>query len=59
MVKEATLAARAQGLAPEGDGWFVLSARDAAWETGEFGAYTRFEGDARFGQVGTSGGSPA
>jgi glyoxylate utilization-related uncharacterized protein len=52
MVTEATLAARAEGLAPQGEGWFILNARDAAWETGEFGAYTRFEGDARFGQVG-------
>jgi hypothetical protein len=31
MVTEATLAARAQGLAPRGEGWFVLNARDAAW----------------------------
>jgi uncharacterized cupin superfamily protein len=52
MTTEATLAAQAQGLAPQGEGWFILNARDAAWETGEFGAYTRFEGDARFGQVG-------
>ena len=37
---------------PKGEGWFVLNAREARWLEGDFGAYTRFEGDARFAQVG-------
>ena len=33
--------------------WFVVNARDARWLDNEkFGAYTRFERDARFEQVG-------
>lgn len=49
---EAPLESAGAGLAPEGDGWFVLSARDARWQEGDFGAFTRFEGDARFQQLG-------
>jgi uncharacterized cupin superfamily protein len=37
---------------PRGDGWFVLNARDARWLEGHFGAYTRFEGEARFPSIG-------
>lgn len=37
---------------PAGDGWFVLNARDARWLDGHFGAYTRFEGEARFPRLG-------
>ena len=37
---------------PRGAGWFVLNAREARWRNGEFGAYTRFEGEPRFEQVG-------
>ena len=33
---------------PGGEGWFVLNAADARWLGDHFGAYTRFEGDARF-----------
>jgi uncharacterized cupin superfamily protein len=41
------------GLVPEGDGWFVLNARDARWLDGTLGAYCAWEGpDARFPQVG-------
>lgn len=43
---------RAHGRAPAGDGWFVLNAGDAQWLDGVFGAYTRFEGDVRFPQIG-------
>ena len=52
MSHEARIVPAARGLAPSGDGWFVLNARDAAWLTGAFGAYTRFEGDARFADLG-------
>ena len=49
---EAPLTPRQHGKAPEGPGWFVLNAAEASWLTGAFGAYTRFEGDARFEQFG-------
>jgi len=52
MVPEAPLQPAEGGLVPEGEGWFVLNARDARWLDGQFGAYTRFEGDARFPQLG-------
>jgi uncharacterized cupin superfamily protein len=50
--REATLRRTATGLVPQDDGWFVVNARDAAWKDGDFGAYTRFEGDARFPSIG-------
>ena len=42
------------GLAPSGEGWFVLNAKAARWLDGDFGAYTRFEGDVRFPSVGVN-----
>src|SRR5215217_3445419 len=55
MVPEAKLKQYEGGLAPEGEGWFVVNAREARWFDHEiFGRYTRFEGDgdARFSEVG-------
>ena len=52
MTGEAPLNDAGCGKAPEGDGWFVLNAREARWLDGDFGAYTRFEGDTRFPQLG-------
>jgi uncharacterized cupin superfamily protein len=52
MPEEAPLRRTEGGLVPEGAGWFVLNARDARWLTGDFGAYTRFEGDSRFPELG-------
>ena len=52
MVPEAPLEPGEGGHAPRGEGWFVLNARDARWLEGHFGAYTRFEGDARFPSIG-------
>jgi uncharacterized cupin superfamily protein len=52
VVPEAPLEQTEAGLVPRGEGWFVVNARDAAWRDGPFGAYTRFEGDARFPQLG-------
>jgi uncharacterized cupin superfamily protein len=52
MVPEAPLERVGEGLAPTGEGWFVVNAREARWLEGDYGAYTRFEGDARFGQLG-------
>ena len=54
MVPEAPLERTDGGLAPKGEGWFVVNAREARWLTGDFGSYTRFEGpeDAKFPQIG-------
>jgi uncharacterized cupin superfamily protein len=42
------------GSVPEGDGWFVLNAKDARWIDGKLGKYTGFEGKgaAQFPQLG-------
>lgn len=41
------------GLVPEGEGWFVLNAREASWLDGDLGRYCGFEGrGARFPQLG-------
>jgi len=52
MVPEAPLERQEGGLAPNGEGWFVLNVRDARWLTGDFGSYTGFEGEPRFPQLG-------
>jgi uncharacterized cupin superfamily protein len=52
MVEEVPHVRTPAGLVPDGEGWFVLNAREALWREGDFGAYTRFEGDARFPQIG-------
>ncbi len=44
----------AAGLVPDGEGWFVLNARDARWLVGVFGAYTRFEGEHPFASLGVN-----
>ena len=45
MVQEAGMERRAGGVVPEGDGWFVVDARDAEWMHNEqFGAGVTFEG---------------
>ena len=52
MPKESRLEQTPGGKVPEGAGWFVLNAREARWLTGDFGAYTRFEGEERFPHLG-------
>jgi uncharacterized cupin superfamily protein len=52
VIPEARLERTDGGLVPAEAGWFVLNARDARWLEGDFGAYTRFEGDSRFPQIG-------
>ena len=53
MTEARIVAAEEGGRAPDGDGWFVLNAKDARWLDGELGKYTGFEGkDARFPQLG-------
>ena len=46
MVEEARLEEQASGLGPATEGWFVVNVRDAAWETGPFGAACFFESEA-------------
>ena len=53
MVPEARLESTEHGLTPEGDGWFVLNAREARWRPAEGrGAVCMFEGEPEFPQVG-------
>jgi uncharacterized cupin superfamily protein len=55
VVPEAPLTPTGHGLAPEGEGWFVVNAREAAWEHNEpgfGGSYTCFEGESRFPEIG-------
>jgi uncharacterized cupin superfamily protein len=52
VVPQASLEPGDGGLAPCGEGWFVVNARDARWMTGAFGAYVPFEGDTRFTGLG-------
>jgi uncharacterized cupin superfamily protein len=54
VVPEAPLDRTEAGLVPSGPGWFVLNAREARWREGEFGAYTRFEAEPRFEQIGVN-----
>jgi uncharacterized cupin superfamily protein len=53
-VPEADLVGSEHGLVPEGEGWFVLNARDAVWEENEVeGAGVGFENpDRRFPDIG-------
>jgi uncharacterized cupin superfamily protein len=56
VVAEARLREATHGLTPEGDGWFVLNARESVWyDAGRLGEATVFENrDARFGQLGVN-----
>ncbi len=55
MVPEARMNDTENGRVPEGEGWYVLNARDAVWgETEGLGAWCSFEGDARFPQFGVN-----
>jgi uncharacterized cupin superfamily protein len=52
-MREAPLGETSMGLVPEGEGWFVVNAREAPWGAVEgLGRYCRFEGDARFPEFG-------
>ena len=56
-MNEAKLVDDGSGLAPEGEGWFVLNAREARWrDNADFGRGARFEGsgDASFKQLGVN-----
>ncbi len=53
MVDEASLERTPGGTVATSDGWFVLHTSDAPWmRSARFGAGCRFEGQARFPQVG-------
>jgi uncharacterized cupin superfamily protein len=53
MVPESPLEETEHGLAPAGEGWFVLNARQAPWRFAEGrGAYSVLEGEPEFQQVG-------
>jgi uncharacterized cupin superfamily protein len=54
-VAEAKLARTEHGLVPEGEGWFVVNAREARWwRTDELGRAVTFEGEPRFAEVGVN-----
>jgi uncharacterized cupin superfamily protein len=41
------------GLVADGDGWFVINARESRWrDAGHFGLFCNFEGKRRFRQLG-------
>jgi uncharacterized cupin superfamily protein len=53
VVAEAKLVETEHGLVPEGEGWYVLNARDGVWETRPgLGPGIGFEGDVRFPKYG-------
>ena len=53
MVPEASLEQTEHGAIPQGDGWYVLNARDSRWYYVEGrGAFCDFEGDQNFPQLG-------
>ena len=53
MADEAELAKTEHGLVPQGDGWFVVNARDARWWYHDaFGSAVTFEAGARFPEFG-------
>jgi uncharacterized cupin superfamily protein len=54
-VPEATLELTEHGLVPQGEGWFILSARDARWYHAEGrSAWCDFEGDQDWDQIGVN-----
>ena len=52
-IPEASLRRTKYGLVYDGDGWFVVNARDSRWrDTGPLGKFCDFEGKRRFRQLG-------
>ena len=52
-VLQATLKKTDAGLVPEGDGWFVVNAREAPWwQSDRLGRSAELEGEAEFPEVG-------
>lgn len=54
-MNEARLGETPAGLVPEGEGWFVVNAREAAWAgSDDLGRFCQFEGESRFGSYGVN-----
>ena len=52
-MREAKLVETAAGLVPEGEGWFIVNARDAAWQTvARGGSWLAFEAEGVPNQLG-------
>lgn len=52
-IPEAKLKQTDHGFVPEGDGWYIINAKDASWRKNEkFGDACTFEGNRRFEQYG-------
>ena len=52
-VPEVPLRETRHGLVADGDGWFVINARESRWrDAGHFGRYCNFEGKRPFRQLG-------
>ncbi|MFT7668359.1 MAG: putative cupin superfamily protein [Planctomycetota bacterium] len=50
---EAKIITSEHGLKPQGEGWYIINAKDAEWRVSpHFGSFFNFEGDVRFGQLG-------
>jgi uncharacterized cupin superfamily protein len=55
MVPEAGVEKTEHGMAPKGDGWFVINARDAVWyDRGPRGRVMSFDGEPQFEQYGVN-----
>ncbi|MFN2629439.1 MAG: cupin domain-containing protein [Gaiellaceae bacterium] len=52
MVPEAPLEDAGHGLVPQGEGWYVLNARETRWLESRLGAFCNFEGEPRFSPLG-------
>ncbi len=53
VVPEAPLRRTKNGLVVDGEGWFVVNARESRWkDEGPLGSYCTFEGKRRFPQIG-------
>jgi uncharacterized cupin superfamily protein len=52
-VEEARLTRTENGFVPEGEGWYVVNARETRWlGSDELGKFCHFEGDVRFPELG-------
>jgi len=53
MAPEAPLRMSKNGLVVDGEGWFIVNARESRWkDEGPLGSYCNFEGKRRFPQLG-------
>jgi uncharacterized cupin superfamily protein len=52
VVPEADMRQTEHGLVPDGEGWFVVNAREVRWFEDALAPYCTFEGDVRFAELG-------